>query len=128
MDPREQSFGSFFRELRIELTGYVEARVELARLSAYEKAAHFTSKTLIFLVIGALITLIVLFISIAAGIYIGKMLNEPWAGFACVAGFYLFVLLLAFLFRKQIIGMIHTSTLEIMMQTEEDKKDPHGST
>ena len=125
MEANEHTFGSYFRELRSELTGYVEARIELARFSAYEKVAHFTSKALIFLVIGVLVSLIILFVSVTAAVLIGKLLDEPWMGFASISGFYLLVFVIAWFFKDRFIQKIHSATLEVMMQTEEEKKAVH---
>ena len=54
-------------------------------------------------IVGYLLFLILLFISFAAGFFIGSLLHSNEAGFLCVAGFYFLVLIAFLIFRKQIV-------------------------
>lgn len=83
------------------LTGYVEAKMELLKYEIKEDVAKAASRVALFLVLGAFVTLFVLFISITIALWLSETLGFT-AGFAIVAACYLVVASLLILFRKSI--------------------------
>jgi len=95
------------------MTGYVEARIELMKVEMKEEVAKVLAKALIFVVLTAVFTLFILLISMAAAYKIGESLGT-FGGFAVVAGFYLLIGVLVFLLRDSIAEKIDVRLQEIM--------------
>lgn len=95
------------------ITGYVETRIELMKIEMKEEVAKGLAKAFVFIVITAVLTLFVLLISMAVAYKIGETLGT-FGGFAVVAGFYLLVGVLLFVFRDPITGKLEESLEEVM--------------
>jgi hypothetical protein len=89
--------------IKKDILEYLEARLDLLRLHAAENISRIISKSANIAIIGYLLFLILLFLSFAAGFYIGSRLNSNELGFLCVAGFYFVILVVFLLLRKQFI-------------------------
>ncbi len=98
------------------LTGYVEARIELMKIEVREELANGLAKALVLVLIIAMVTLFVCMMSIAVAYKIGESLGI-FEGFAIVACFYLIAGLGLFLFRNPI-----TEKLEKQLATKMGKK------
>jgi hypothetical protein len=122
-NPREQTIGGFLREFRKEAAAYLEARIELTRLATYEQTANLASATIFFVVIAAILSIIILLVSVSLAYFLGKLIGETYLGFASVAGIYLLLLLILYMFRNPIKDKIHSATLEILLKAEEKKKE-----
>lgn len=121
-NPKEQTLGSFIKEFRIEIAAYIEARIGLTRLSAYEKTAHLAAAFLFFIVVAILVSGILMFLSIALALFLGKELGSTWQGFMSVAGIYLVLGSILFLFKHRIIESIHSATLSVLMKSDVKKE------
>jgi len=89
--------------IRKEIQEYVEVKLDLLKLHTAEHLSRLLSNVVTLVIVGYMLFLILLFISFAAGFFIGSLLHSNEAGFLCVAGFY-FLFLIAFLiFRKRIV-------------------------
>ena len=75
------------------VTGYVEARIELMKIEIKEEVAKGLAKALVTVVMIAVFTLFVLLISVAVAYKVGESIGM-FGGFAIVASFYLFLGLL----------------------------------
>jgi uncharacterized membrane protein YqjE len=91
------------------VTGYVEARIELLKIEIKEEVAKGLAKALVAVVMIAVFTLFVLLISVAAAYKASESL-----GIAVVASFYLFVGLIVFLFRNPITELLEKQLEERM--------------
>lgn len=94
----------FFRldNLTEDLSGYVEARVELLKLEVREEVAKALTRVMVLGVIVLLGILFIVFLSIGLAFYINQYFEEKYTGFFLVGGFYLILLLLSFGIRKQL--------------------------
>ena len=90
-------------DLRKDILEYIEVKLDLVRLHTAENLSRIFSNVATIAVIGYLLFFIILFISFAAGFYIGSLLDSNELGFLCVAGFYTLLLILFLAFRKQIV-------------------------
>jgi sorbitol-specific phosphotransferase system component IIC len=95
------------------ITGYVETRIELMKLEMKEEVSKALAKALVSVVIIAVFTLFILLISMAGAYKIGESVGT-FGGFAIVAGFYLLIGVLVFLFRGAITEMIEDRVQEKM--------------
>ena len=100
------------------LTGYVETRIELTKMEIREDLAKGLSKFLLFILLGAVLSLFIILISIAAAHLIAKSIGAS-GGFAVVAGFYLLVGLLIYAFRGTIIEKLQEQLIQIMKKKKE---------
>ena len=98
------------------VTGYVEARIELLKIEIKEEVAKGLARALVTVVMIAVFTLFVLLMSVAAAYKVGESIGM-FGGYASVASFYLFVGLLVFLFRNSI-----TEKLEKQLEERMKKK------
>ena len=99
------------------ITGYVEARIELMKIEVKEEVAKGLAKALVIVVMTAVFTLFVLLMSMAAAYKIGESVGM-FGGFAIMAGFYLFLGFLLFLFRDSITEKLEEQLTEIMKKKE----------
>lgn len=87
------------------VTGYVEARIEILKIEIKEDVSKAIAAALIFALIGIGLVLFVFFVSLALAVKLGEYLGG-FEGFAIVAGLYLLIALLIFVFRKKLIARI----------------------
>jgi hypothetical protein len=101
------SIAKFFKvdSLIENLTGYVETRVEILKIEAKEEISKQLSNAIVYVSIGFLFALVLLFLSVAIGLTIGEHLGN-FAGFSIVAGFYLIVGVILLLNREKLIKAI----------------------
>ena len=89
--------------IKKEILEYMDVRFDLIRLHTAENLSRFISKAVIMLVISCLLCMILLFLSIAAGFLLSSRLHSNELGFLCVAGFYIMLLAVFLLLKKQIV-------------------------
>lgn len=90
-------------DLRKDLQEYIGVRFDLLRLHAAENLSRIFSNAAVIAVTAYLLFLIIIFISFAAGYYLGSVLDSTELGFLCVAGFYFLLLILFLALRKRLI-------------------------
>ena len=76
------------------LTGYLDTRLDLARLEIQQKVSTVFVGTIHGATLAFLGLLFVIFVSIFAGLALNAALDSPYWGFGIVAGFYLLLLVL----------------------------------
>lgn len=112
----------FFQELKVLVAEYLSARIQLLKFEIFEKTAKISAVLFSSLVIAMLGSLIVFFLSIALGFYLGSLLNSLGTGFLVVTGFYVLLLLPFIFFRKNWIEKtIVNKVIEQLMEKEEDQ-------
>jgi uncharacterized membrane protein YqjE len=84
------------------VSGYVEARVQLLKIEVREDVAKAMTRALMFGVILLFAFLFIVFFSIGLALFLNRYFHDSFIGFWVVAGFYLLLFLLAFAMRKQI--------------------------
>ena len=90
-------------DIKKDVLEFIEVKLDLIRLHTAENLSRIFSNVAIIAVAGYLLFLIVLFLSFAAGYFIGSRLNSTELGFLCVAGFYFLLLIIFLVYRKQIV-------------------------
>jgi hypothetical protein len=86
------SISKFFKldDLMRNLTGFLEARVELLKIELKEDIAKGLAKAITYLVITFVFALVIFFLSLGVAILLAQKLGDFW-GFGIVALFYLVV-------------------------------------
>ena len=89
----EKDSGKIFRELKDDVSTYVELKLELLKLSTYERSGQLIATLSYGLILLFLAFLAILFIFLALGLFLGDAFNSMGAGFAVVAGLYFLLLI-----------------------------------
>ncbi len=89
--------------VRKDIQEYIEVKLDLIRLNTAENLSRILSNAVNAAIIGYLLLFILLLLSFGGAYFFGSLLNSTELGFLCVAGFYLLVLILFVVFRKQMV-------------------------
>ena len=100
------------------LTGYVETRIELTKIEIKEDLAKGLAKVAVFMLIGVVLILFIILISVAVAYLISQSVGT-FGGFTIVAGFYLLLGLLLFVFRDAITEKLQEQLIQIMKKKKE---------
>jgi hypothetical protein len=84
---------------------YFETRMDLFKLKSVDKTSDAVSTFASGLAIILIISFSVIIISIGIALWVGEMMGKSYYGFFIVGGFYLFIGLLIYFFRKQLLKM-----------------------
>jgi len=98
---------TIFKFLRLDnlmenLTGYVEARIELLKMEIREDVAKALASALMILIVAFLALIFLLFLSVGLAHYLNNFFAQPQVGYWIVAGLYGVPCLIFILFRKSI--------------------------
>lgn len=108
-------------ELKDNLRQYLETRISYYGISAFEKAVKiFTAITSRVFVI-LLIFVAIIFLSAAAAIYLGNLLESTELGLLIVGGLYLLLGIVFYAFRKKIFSpIIIRSLVDVFFKDDDD--------
>ncbi len=84
------------------VSGYVEARLDLYKLEIREDIARVLAKAMIYVTLGFFGFLLLIFFSVGLAHFLNHYFTETYAGFWIVGGIYGLVFLILLLFRKSI--------------------------
>lgn len=128
----EKEPGKVFREVKDDLTAYAELKLELIKLSAYEKGGKIISHLSYDLLLMLLAFFATLFIFLAIGFYLGELLRSMGAGFAVVAILYMLLIGIIMKNRKhiqlKIMNVIISALTANDDKDDKDKEDTHDTT
>lgn len=111
----ENSSKSFFGEYRERIEGYLQNRLRLFQLQLTQKTAKLSATITWAILIAGMLFFLILSVSLMLGFYLGERWGSYWLGFACVAGIFLFKIILLILFRKSIQQMVSNRVIESML-------------
>ncbi len=94
---------SFFKDLKIIILDYFEAKIDLYKIGAYEKVAKVSAVLISSFIIAMLCFFLLLFLSISAGFFFAQLLHSNALGFLIIFGIYLILLLILIIFRKKLL-------------------------
>ena len=118
----EKKVSTLFEDMRDDIGKYITSTLELGKLSAFEKISIGSSAFLYGLMLGAIALIALLFIFIAAGLYLGELLNSYWQGFVIVSGFTIFAILILLLCKKPI-QTVFTNRIVSFLMKQDDKDE-----
>jgi uncharacterized membrane protein YqjE len=104
----KESLAKFFHldSLAENLSGYVEARVELLKLEMREELAKAMTRGMVLGIIVLICIFFTGFISLGLALYLNEFFTEKYTGFFLIGGFYLILLLASLLMRKQFFQLL----------------------
>lgn len=98
----EKDTGTFFRELKKDVSTYIEIKLELLKLDAYERMG----KVITILSYGAILLFLaffaILFIFLALGFFLGELFDSVGAGFSVVAVLYVLLITIILTSKEKI--------------------------
>ena len=106
--PEEQDF---FKETKQKLQQYVQQRILLLRLQATEKVSRIASAIITSVLIIVVGLFLLVFASIAAGLWLASVTGSLVAGFGIVALFYFVVFLFIILFLRKMLQNLFINKL-----------------
>ncbi len=119
----KKSFFENISEIKDNIKIYLDAKISLLTLTAFEKAVKaltsIISSTTIILFIG----ISFLFFSLAGALYLGKITGSAELGLLIVGGVYLFLGFVFFLFKRQIFSRIIISYLIDVFFKDDDQEN-----
>lgn len=89
--------------LNKNIKSFSQSSAEYYKLDLFDKVMKGTTSLASILVIGFLSFFFLLFLSVAASVWISEAIGEPSSGFFIVAGFYLLLILCMVLFGSKMI-------------------------
>ena len=123
----EKKAEDVFRELKEDITTYAELKLELLKISTYEKGGKVLAVLSYGLLLFALVAIAVFFALLALGFLLSEWLRSTAAGFGIVSVLYIIQILLLIANRKRvrrkIINIIIASLINDEQKEEEVTKD-----
>ncbi len=92
-----------FEDVKEEFKNYIDNEIEYRKLTIVEKLSRVSVSIISNIIVLYFLLLILLFSSIAAGFYLGDILNSVSLGFIIIAGLYLLILVIIILLKRYII-------------------------
>ena len=87
-----------------ESKSYLESQVELNRMKATEKISLYSSKMIVYLILGSISLLFFICSSLFLGFILSEYFEDFATGFGIIACGYFVILILLFAFRRKVIG------------------------
>ncbi|MDU1889809.1 MAG: phage holin family protein [Dysgonomonas sp.] len=107
----DKSQDTLLEEIKLELLSYINKRIRLFKLDAFEKLSLSASALGYGLIIFSIIIVILFFLLIGVAFFVGELLNSLAAGFGIMALFSLLVLLIVLICRKGLKNLILNNTI-----------------
>jgi len=120
MDKIAESILKFLKldSLIQHVTGYVEARIDLMKVEIREDLARAIARAIVAVTMILIGFLVLLFVSIGLAHFITSFTQTPHVGYWSVAGIYLFIFLLIYLFRKPIYEKFEKELMDVIKRKE----------
>ncbi|EGK01393.1 MULTISPECIES: phage holin family protein [Dysgonomonas] len=116
----DKSLNTLVEEIKLELLSYINKRIRLFKLDAFEKLSISASAVGYGLIVLSIIAVLMFFLLIGLAFFIGELLSSLAAGFGIMALFSLFVLFVVFLFRRKIKESILNATINFFRGMEDN--------
>ncbi len=111
------------RKLTVDLSAYVELKVELLKLTAYERTGKLVSVLSYGLILLFLAFFAILFIFLALGFFLGDILDNVAGGFAIVALLYMILFAIIIFNKNKISEAIVNEIISVLTAMEDKKKE-----
>ncbi len=113
----------FFSDLKNLIVEYFKNRLEIARLSVFEKIAKIIAVIFSAIILVFLFFLTILLLSLTGGFYLSNIFENNFYGFGIMAAFFLFLFILLLLFRKELLDkLIINKVIRILFDDKNEKK------
>lgn len=116
----EDDFGTFMKSAVDETKSYLGAQRNYYALLSADRTAKLAGATLSYVVTAVLAGTVLVFLSIAAALWVGELVGNVALGFLIMGGFYLLLLLVLLFIWKG--GMKESFTLNLLNTIYDGKK------
>ena len=118
---------TFFRELKRDISAYVESKAELLKLNAYERIGKVISVLSYSLVLLILTFFLTLFLFIALAFFLSDLLHSMGAGFVIVAVLYLLIICALVLYRERFQAFVLNTVIAALTANENNKNEDEAT-
>ena len=118
----EKKVSTLFEEMRDDVSNYISSSLELGKLEVYEKVSLGSAAISYGLILAGITVIALFFTLVTAALYLGELLENPWAGFGIVSAFSILVLLIMLLLKKHFNKKITNGVIRFLM-AQDDKDD-----
>lgn len=119
----EKDFSSWWKEVREDVSKYLEARGKLTKIQAYEKIAKVTGVMISFLILSFLVGFVIVFLLIMVGSWVVALTDSVAIGFSSVALIVIGIFIFLALKRKTVLERPITGWIIQALYDEEDFLD-----
>lgn len=116
----EKNSGEIFRELKKDLSAYVELKLELLKLNTYERTGKVIAVLSYGVILLFLVFFAILFIFLALGFFLGELFGSVSSGFGVVAVLYLLLIGLIVMNKDRISNKVLNVVISALT-TNDDK-------
>lgn len=118
----EKDSGEIFRELKDDVSAYVELKLELLKLSTYERSGKLIAVLSYGMILLFLAFFAILFIFLALGFFLGDVFGSLGVGFAVVAVLYLLLIGIIIMNKDKISNKV-VNVVIAALNSNDDKND-----
>lgn len=118
----EKDSGKIFRELKDDVSAYVELKLELLKLSTYERSGKLIAVLSYGMILLFLVFFAILFIFLALGFFLGDVFGSLGVGFAVVAVLYLLLIGIIIMNKDKISNKV-VNVVIAALNSNDDKND-----
>jgi apolipoprotein N-acyltransferase len=94
---------TFFGVLLEKVENYAKTTIDLVKLKAIDKLAVAVSNVVFGVLMALLVFFFLLILNLALAFWVGSLLGETYLGFFVMAGFYVLLIIILMVFKKQLI-------------------------
>lgn len=120
---KNESLQTLLEDIKLELLSYINRRVRLFKLDAFEKGGITASSLGYGLIILIIVGTILFFTLIGLAFFLGELLNSQWAGFGIMALFSLLVLIIVILCGKRIRSSVLNKTIAFFRKLDANEEE-----
>lgn len=114
---------NIFGELKQLIAEYLDARIDLFKLDAYERIAKITAALFSSVVVALLAFFLLFFLSMSGAFYLGRIFHSTALGFLVVTAFYVILFALLFLWKRPLLERRITDRIIGELTREEGDDD-----
>ncbi|MDD6211388.1 MAG: phage holin family protein [Bacteroidales bacterium] len=113
----------FFTDLKDDLSAYVDTKLQLVRLSTYEKSARAVALIALGIILFFTLLFALLFIFLTLGYLLGEMIGSDALGFSIVALAYIILLGIQILLRNRIREWVEDLVVNELTKDDSDEEE-----
>jgi len=91
-------------EIIQESKSYLDGQIELNKLKATERVSLYSSKVIVYFILGSITLLFFICSSLFLGFILSEYFTNFSTGFGIISGAYLILLIVLFAFRRKLLG------------------------
>ena len=116
----DKDFSTWWKEVREDVTKYLEARGKLTKIQAYEKISKITGVLISFIILAFIVGFVIIFLLLMIGSWIQALTGSVAIGFSSVAVLVIALFVFLSLKRKTVLEKPITRRVIEALYDEED--------